>query len=179
MDDARSLIKNDMFITDMARFASGVLSEKQIRQKYHLIDESTWVALGQDESLIEAIELEKVRRIRSGATKRELAQNHIVSAPQILNSIMTDERASPRHRVDAIKTLDGFADNGPQAAPAGDRFQITIVLSADEKIRIDKSIRPDPHDVDGEIVNTDTTPQGLLAVITAGKQKDDGGGEPI
>src|SRR5215831_19936849 len=100
---ARSLIDDQSFIEDLARFAEGVLSEKQVRQKYHLFDESTWVALN-DDALVERIELEKVRRIRNGAAKRERAQQHIVKGPDILNDIMSDAKASPKHKVDAIKT---------------------------------------------------------------------------
>jgi|SRR6516225_2528252 hypothetical protein len=65
-----SLINDQNSIEDLARFADGVLSEKQVRQKYHLLDESSWVALAQDEALVERIELERTRRIRSGATKK-------------------------------------------------------------------------------------------------------------
>jgi hypothetical protein len=183
MDDARSLLKNDAFIADMARFSESILDEKTIRKRYGFTD-ATWETLGADDALIEAIEAEKVRRIRNGQAKRERAQQLVVKAPDVLGTIMLDASASPKHRIDASKTLDAFADNGPQAAPAGERFQISIVLSADEKIRIDKSIAPNPHDVDPNDAKTvdqvdDTTPRGLLAVIAANKREDGGSGEPL
>jgi hypothetical protein len=44
---------------------------------------------------------------------------------------MLDASASPKHRIDSAKALDAFAANGSEAAPASDRFQITINLGAD------------------------------------------------
>jgi hypothetical protein len=167
------LADNADFVADLARFADGVLTEKFIRTKYRLA-ESAWEALGSDDALVEKIEAEKLRRIRDGSTKREKAQALITKAPGILDGIMSDPSASPRHRVDAIRTLDTFAANGPAGVPASDRFQITINLGADTVLKYDKSILPDPNDIDPN----DTTPQRLLPIIAA-KKKDDGGGEPV
>src|SRR5262245_50170538 len=142
---ARSLINDQAFIEDLSRFAEGVLTEKQVRQKYHLFDEATWTALN-DDALVERIELEKTRRIRSGATKRELAQNHAVAAPGILNTIMSNPKSNARHVVDAIKTLDHLADPGAQAAHGdSDRVVVTINLGADV-LRFDKPVKPTPDD---------------------------------
>ena len=127
--------------------------------------------------LIEDIEAEKVRRIRNGSAKREKAQQLVVQAPDVLGGIMLDASASPKHRIDSAKALDAFAANGPEAAPASDRFQITINLGSDV-LHFDKSIAIDANDVD-PFNDTDTTPQGLLAAIAANKRKDDGGGEPV
>ena len=162
-------------IVDCVRFAEGLLDERAIRKKYRF-DDSAWEALGENDALVEAIEVEKLRRVRDGSTKREKSQQLITKAPGILDSIITDPTASPRHRVDAIKTLDTFAANGPASAPASDRFVITINLGSDV-LKFDKSIAPDPNDVDPHHI--DDTPQGLLAVIAANKRKDDGGGEPL
>ena len=164
------------FISDLARYAEGLFSEQDVKKKHHL-SADTWERLGNNETLIEKIEAEKLRRIRDGSTKRERAQQLVVKAPGILDSIMSDPNASPRHRVDAIKTLDSFASNGPESAPAADRFQITINLGSDV-LHFDKSIAIDANDVD-PFNDTDTTPQGLLAAIAANKRKDDGGGEPV
>ena len=86
----------------IARFAEGLLDERAVRKKYRLA-ESDWEALGNDEKLIEAIELERVRRVRDGSSKRERAQQLVVKAPDVLGGIMLDASASPRHRVDAIR----------------------------------------------------------------------------
>jgi hypothetical protein len=175
MDDPTSLTENHEFITDCARYAEGLLSEKEVKKKHHF-DDATWESLGNNEKLIEAIEAEKVRRIRNGSTKRERAQQLVVQAPGVLGDIMLDASASPKHRIDSAKALDAFAANGPEAAPASDRFQIIINLG-DEVLHFDKSIAVAPNDVDPN--DTDTTPQGLLPIIAANKRKDDGSGEPV
>jgi hypothetical protein len=163
---SESLLKDQAFIEDMARFADGVLTEKQVRQKYHLFDESTWLALN-DDALVEAIELEKTRRIRSGATKRELAQNHVVAAPGILNGIMSDPKQSAKHRIDSAKVLNDLADPGPsQFAQDQDRIIIRIDLSADTKSKddvlvFDVAARPNPNPNDTNIIDSCNTPKQL------------------
>jgi hypothetical protein len=170
-----SLVDNQEFIADCCRFAEGLLDEKAVRKKYRLADD-VWEKFGNDDTLVRAIEAEKIRRIRDGSSKREKAQALVTKAPDILDGIMNDPSASPRHRIDSAKALDDFAANGPGAsAPASDRFVITINLGSDT-LRFDKSIAPDANDIDP--YNPDTTPQGLLAVVAA-KKKDDGGGEPL
>ena len=160
------------FISDLARYAEGLFSEQDVKKKHHL-SADTWERLGSNEVLIEKIEAEKVRRIRNGSAKRERAQQLVVQAPDVLGDIMLDASASPKHRIDSAKALDAFAANGPEAAPASDRFQITINLGSDV-LHFDKSIAPDPNDID-PFNDIDTT---LLPAIAA-KKKDDGGGEPI
>ena len=160
------------FISDLARYAEGLFSEQDVKKKHHL-SADTWERLGNNETLIEKIEAEKVRRIRNGSAKREKAQQLVVQAPDVLGGIMLDASASPKHRIDSAKALDAFAANGPEAAPASDRFQITINLGSDV-LHFDKSIAPDPNDID-PFNDIDTT---LLPAIAA-KKKDDGGGEPI
>lgn len=164
------------FISDLARYAEGLFSEQDVKKKHHL-SADTWERLGSNEVLIEKIEAEKVRRIRNGSAKREKAQQLVVQAPDVLGGIMLDASAPPKHRIDSAKALDAFAANGPEAAPASDRFQITINLGSDV-LHFDKSIAIDANDVD-PFNDTDTTPQGLLAAIAANKRKDDGGGEPV
>jgi hypothetical protein len=164
------------FVADCCRYAENILSEEAIKKKYRF-DDATWESLGENDTLVEAIEAEKIRRIRNGSTKRERAQKLVVQAPDVLGGIMLDASASPKHRIDSAKALDAFAANGSEAAPASDRFQITINLGADV-LHFDKSIAVDANDVD-PFNDTDTTPQELLAAIAANKRKDDGGGEPI
>src|SRR5262249_4635336 len=123
------LIDDDEFILDFARLSEGIYDEKFLRTKYHFVDDATWERLGQDDELVEKIMLLRASRVRSGATKRELAQKHMVRAPDVLNNIMNDPEANHRHVVDAIKTMDALAGGNPENAPASDeRFQITIVL---------------------------------------------------
>ena len=171
MDDPTSILENLDLIADCARYAEGLLSEKDVKKKHHF-DDATWARLGENDALIEAIEAEKVRRIRDGSTKRERAQQLVVRAPDVLGDIMLDASASPKHRIDASKTLDAFAANGPEAASASDRFVITINLGS-EVLHFDEPNAIDANDVDPNHIDTTT-----LAVI-APKKKDDGGGEPI
>jgi hypothetical protein len=139
----RSFLEDHEFVVDLTRYVEGILTEQQIKKKYHF-DNDTWTKVGGDEALIEAIEAEKIRRIRSGTAKRERAQQHIVKAPDILEKIMSDDNANARHRVDSIKALDALADPGPQVVPPADKFIIRIDLTADAKLR---SAEPDPKDV--------------------------------
>ena len=163
------------FISDLARFAEGIFSEQDVKKKHHL-SADTWERLGNNETLIEKIVAEKVRRVRTGASKRERAQQLVMKAPNILDSIMSDTAASPRHRVDAIKTLDAFASNGPETAPASDRFQIIINLGSNTWF--DKSIAPDANDVD-PFNDTEVTPQDVIATIATTKPNGGNDGEPI
>jgi hypothetical protein len=152
---ARKLIDNQAFVEDLARFASGVVSEEQVRRKYHLLTEEAWVALAKDDALCERIEEEKVRRVRDGSLKRELAQNHIVAAPGILNSLMIDSRQSAKHRIDAVARLDALADPGSQRAHDDvDRVRVVINLTADTKAK-DQEINP----ADILVIDTSLRPQ--------------------
>ena len=164
-----SLTNNQEFVADCCRFQEGILSEANMKRKYGFAD-SVWEKLGDNTALLAAVEDEKIRRVRTGQQKRERAQMLVTRAPDILDNIMSDVSASPRHRVDAIKVLDTFAANGPQGAPAADRFVITINLGSDT-LKFDKSIAIDPNDVDPN--DTGTAPQGLLPIIAAKKKDDD------
>jgi hypothetical protein len=139
----RSLIDNHELITDLARFSEALCTESAIRKKWRL-SEDTWELLGSSDELVRAIEEEKTRRIRSGATKRELAQQHIIRGPNVLATIMDDPRANARHRVDSIKTLNAIADPGAEAAVEQERIYIRIDLGADVRAKGQAS---DPRDV--------------------------------
>ena len=169
------LENNHEFVSDFARYGEGILDEKFLRRKYRF-DDSTWESLGNNEALIEAIETEKIRRMRNGDSAREKAQQLFVTAPGVLGNIMHDDGASPRHRIESARELRQIATNGPEAAPASDRFQITINLG-DDVLHFDKSIAVDANDVDPN--DTNTTPRGLIPITAANKRKDDGSGEPV
>jgi len=118
MDDPTSLIENHEFITDCARYAEGLLSEKEVKKR-HRFDDDTWARLGEDEALIEAIEAEKIRRIRNGSTARERAQQLFATAPNVLGDILHDDGTSARHRIESARELRQIAANGPEAARVG------------------------------------------------------------
>jgi hypothetical protein len=169
LEDDHELIEN------LARYAEGLLSKEAVKKKHHF-DAATWERLGENDALVEAIEAEKLRRIRNGQAKREKSQVLVTKAPDVLSNIMLDSDASPKHRIDSAKVLDQFAANGPGNAPAGDRFIITINLGTDDSgaeivEHYNKSIAIDADDVDPN----DSTPQGAVAPITAKKKNDDNG----
>ena len=162
-------LEDDELIENLARFADGTLSEAAVKARHHLTNED-WAALGESDRLVELVEAAKLRRIRTGATKRERAQIEIVDGPPILGKIMRDPNANERHRIDSIKTLDALASTGAEAAAAGARFEITINLGSDTE-RYSKSIAIDPNDVDPNHVDT----TDVIAAITM--KKDDGSGQ--
>ena len=143
---------DDELIENLARFADGSLTEAQVKARHHLSNEA-WAALGESDRLVELVEACKLRRLRSGVTKRERAQIEIVDGPPILAKIMRDPNVNERHRIDSIKTLDALASTGAEAAAAGARFEITINLGSDTE-RYSKSIAIDANDVDPHHVDT-------------------------
>src|SRR5262245_6998316 len=91
-DPTHSLRENHELIQDLCRYAENLTSESAVRKRWRLSEEM-WEALGADDALVRAVEDEKTRRIRSGATKRERAQLHVVRGPDVLASIMDDPKA--------------------------------------------------------------------------------------
>jgi hypothetical protein len=148
-----------------------------------MFDDTVWEKLADDDNLVRAIEAESVRRIRDGSAKKEKAQKLVVAAPDVLSNILLDNTANARHRIDSCKVLNDFAANGPEAAPASDRFIISIVLNSDNSggepaaLHFNKSIRPlSPGEVDPDDVDPDT---GMVAAITAKKTTDGGNGNAL
>jgi hypothetical protein len=165
-------------VIDLCRFSENVLTEGQVKKKWRFSND-VWDKLGEDDGLVELVEAEKVRRIRDGSSKREKAQLLVTKAPDVLAGILEDPNASPRHRIDSAKALDDFAANGPAAAPAGDRFQITINLGTDLDGKpviesYDKSISINAND--DNTSDTKFAPQGLSSKVIAHKPWDDYGG---
>jgi hypothetical protein len=85
-------------------------------------------SLGEDDALIEAIEAEKIRRVRDGCAARERAQVIFATAPTVLGDILNDNGASPRHRIESARELRQIATPPADVVPASDRFVITINL---------------------------------------------------
>ena len=170
----QSFLDDHALIQNLARYAEGLLSKEAVKKKHRLAD-SVWERLGTDDALVEKIEDEKLRRIHNGQAKRELAQKHVVKAPEVLNDIMLDPAANNRHKVDAIKVLDQLADNGAQAEAESARFVITINLGTDasgnaviEHYDKPRAIGPDDTDPGG-------ADAAMLAAIAEKKRDNDGG----
>ena len=170
--EVADLKNNHEFISDCCRWSEGVLDEAAVRTRWNF-DAATWELLGSDDELVRAIEETKIHRVRSGAAKRERAQQHVVRGVDVLSKIMDDPMANARSRVDSIKALDALADPGPQHAAAEQgRFIIKIDLGADTRA---KGLESKPDDV--LIIDTGVrpnTPQELPP-----PRKDNGNGEPI
>ena len=128
---------------------------------------------GRERQLVELVEACKLRRIRTGATKRERAQIEIVDGPPILGKIMRDPGSNARHVIDSVKTLDALASTGAEAAAAGARFEITINLGADHIEHYSKSIAIDANDTDPNDIDT----TDVIAAIATNKPKDGGDGQ--
>ena len=156
-----SLIDHHEFLTDCARYIEGLYSREQVKRRWRNIDDATWDLLGGDNELVDAISAESLRRVRDGSAKREKAQQLIVKGPEILDGIMSDTKASPKHKVDAIKTLDALAANGPGAAPEQDRVVIRIDLTAGggDVLRFDGSVKPTPGDA--KVIEHEPRPRGV------------------
>lgn len=157
---------NSELVTDLARFAEGLTTEKDIKRRYRF-DDAVWESLGSNEALFAAIEDEKVRRVRNGALKRERAQALVTSAPGVLGEILCDPNANPRHRIDSAKELNNFAANTPESAPASDRYIIQINIG-DDTLTFNKSIKPDSSN------HIDDTLEEWLPAI-ASREEDDSG----
>src|SRR5262245_42685365 len=105
----RSLHDNLELITDLARYAEGLFTRAQVKKKQRkLVSDEMWDTLEHDDALVDAIEAEKIRRVRDGSAKREKAQQLIVKGPEILDGIATNPKANDKHKIDAVKALDGL-----------------------------------------------------------------------
>jgi hypothetical protein len=151
-----TLLKDESLIEDLCRYADAILSEKQVRARWDIADDEIWHAMGSDESFVKRVELERVRRIRDGRTTKELSQTFVAKAPAVLEKILTDERASPRHRINAAETLHDFAGFTPETATDQTQFFITIDLGGGEKITYGGSRRPIPPN---DVKTIDAPPQ--------------------
>jgi hypothetical protein len=191
-DDPTDLANNRELVADLSRFAEGVLTEQQVRRKWRHLDQSVWDA---PDALVDAVEAERVHRVRTGASSREKAQLLHTKAPDVLSEIMTSD-VSPRHKIESARALGQIAAPAPTPTPVADasRFIIQINLGNDEILTYNKPLTPQPHaDIDHasqEMLpaiasnkqededNTNSVPQELLAIV-ANKQTDGGGGEHL
>jgi hypothetical protein len=184
VNDPTNLANNRELVADLSRFAEGVLTEQQVRRKWRALDSAVWDA--PDDALVDAVEAERVRRIRTGTSSREKAQLLHTKAPDILSEIMTGD-VSPRHKIESARALGQIATPMANPTPAADasRFVITINMGNDEILTYNKSITVGPHDgidnapqVSNNIDDAENvhTPVGVIA---ASKRTDDGGGQPL
>jgi hypothetical protein len=119
------------FIVDCTRAGEGLLSDKELQEKYEL-SPADWQNITKDMALGRAVRAERERRVLNGVAARESAARHFVRAPTVLAGIMDRETSNPRHVIEAAKEIRAVATAGGGAdRPAGtEMFIIKIDLSA-------------------------------------------------
>jgi hypothetical protein len=144
------------FVVDACRAGEGLIDDKTLQEIYK-ISPPDWKNIAENKALAAAIRDEGRRRVRSGQRAKEAAQGIFVKAPTVLDSIMSDERASPRHRIEAAREIRQVAigSEDESTAEATERFTITINLGADvEPFKLDvdpKDIRHNTKQIESEI----------------------------
>ena len=132
------------FIADCSRNRERLVSDNQICEKYGL-SLNAWAEIAQNKAVRLAVNAEHERRIRSGVAAQESAAKLFSEAPEVLGTILRDQHASPRHRIEAARELRATANTGAERTgntSDSDRFIITINLGSDEKLKINKRIAP-------------------------------------
>jgi hypothetical protein len=135
------------FIVDATRAGEGLLSDKELQAKYEIPDKD-WRRIAKDKAVGRAVRDESERRVRNGLAAREAAAKHFVKAPGVLDGIMSDGQANPRHRIEAIKELRATATGGKDDhAASGEKFTIVINLGEDavERFEFDHTPKPAPQ----------------------------------
>jgi hypothetical protein len=92
------------FVTDCARNRERLFNDDQIREKYDITPDA-WVEITKNKSLRLAITRECERRMLNNDAAREAAAKQFTKAPEVLGGILEDQKASPRHRIEAAKEL--------------------------------------------------------------------------
>jgi hypothetical protein len=170
---ATSFADDSELIEDLARFSTNILSEQEVRKR-HKLSEKAWIALGEDDEFVRRVDDRKLRRIRDGSTKRELAQLHVVRGPAVLATIMDDPATHAKHKIDSIKALDQLATPPGQAGGAdSSRFVIRIDLTADCGNTIEYYDKPRKIGIEDDTDNTDTI--AILAAKSKSGSNGDGG----
>jgi len=130
------------FITDLSRNKERLFSDQQVCEKYD-ISETAWTEITQSKTIRLAVNAEHERRMLRGIASQEAAAKIFTEAPEVLGSILRDNRASPKHRIDASRELRATANVGAEkSADDVDRVQITINLGGDEKLVVDSGPLP-------------------------------------
>src|SRR5262249_47518475 len=131
------------FTADCARNRERIFSDDQLREKYEIGSDADWNEIIKNKPLRLAINAECERRMLNGDAAREAAAKQFTKAPAVLGGILEDQRASPRHRIEAAKELRATARSGDEKTGTdADRVVITINLGGDEKLVVDSGPLP-------------------------------------
>jgi hypothetical protein len=136
------------FISDCSRNRERLFSDQRLIEKYGLTM-SAWEEIARNQTFRLAVDAEHERRVFNGDAAKEAAAKLFAEAPEVLGTILRDNHASPKHRIDAARELRATVQPGAEkAGDDSDRFVITINLTGDrkldapEKIIIDKQVKP-------------------------------------
>jgi hypothetical protein len=149
------------FVTDATRAGEGVITDEDLLDKYELSNDELQ-KLANMKAVGRAIRTEREHRLRSGIATRELANGYFFKAPTVLDKIMGDEQANPRHRIESARELRVISTPENQSNPAtqSERFHIVINLGSDTEV-YNKPIAIGVDDPDGPKL----TAQPKLTVI--------------
>src|SRR5262249_1772093 len=104
------------FISDCSRNRERLLSDQRLCEKYGLTIDA-WAKIAKNQALRLAVDTEHERRISNGDAAREAAAKFFTKAPEVLDTILQDQRANPRHRIEAAKELRATANIGAESIP--------------------------------------------------------------
>src|SRR6516165_8925593 len=116
------------FLTDLCRNKERLFSDQQVCAKYE-IEPANWTQITQSKAIRLAVNSEHERRMLNGTAAQEAAAKIFTESPEVMGSILRDNQANPRHRVEASKELRAtarFDDEKPGAD--AERVVITINL---------------------------------------------------
>jgi hypothetical protein len=125
------------FISDCSRNREQLFSDQRLCEKYGLTMDA-WAEIAKNQAFRLAVDAEHERRMLNGDAAREGAAKQFTKAPTILGEILEDQKASPRHRIEAAKELRATANTGSEkTGTSAEKYTITINLGADEKLVVD------------------------------------------
>ena len=125
------------FITDCARTREKLLSDQQICEKFGITFEAL-TEIGANKAVRLAVNAEHQRRLVNGDAAREAAAKLFAEAPEVLGTILRNEQASPRHRIEAARELRTTANTGAEkGGDTADRVVVHINLGGDQKLIVD------------------------------------------
>jgi len=115
------------FITDLSRNKERLFSDQQVCEKYDITPDD-WTAITQSKAVRLAVSAEHERRMLNNDASREAAAKQFTKAPEILGGILENERASPRHRIEAAKELRATAHSGDEK-PGADAERVIVTIN--------------------------------------------------
>jgi len=125
------------FISDCARNKERLVSDSRICERYG-ITPAAFAEIGANPAVRLAVSAEHDRRLLNGDAAREAAAKLFAEAPEVLGTILHDEQASPRHRIEAARELRTTANAGAEkGGDTADRVVVHINLGGDQKLVVD------------------------------------------